>query len=579
MKQLKMYWEAKKSEFPEPYRSFTYRTFNNTQEDIKAWIRICRNGIIHPDEGDDCFIHRMVEKECWKPEDTYIIEMNSEPVATISAIVDEKTKIGDMHMVAAEPVCRGQGIGLFLSRIAAAHFWKHGCKGAFLTTDEFRVAAVKSYLRAGYHPVDYDTGMEERWNNWLTEYKYSNIPFYDEKGNYIKTLLPSNENKKLKVGIFGARRGCAFAEVITMSDFAYVSAVCDMDKSKYDEISIFCNNETKYFTDFDSFINSGMDIVVLTNYFNKHCEFAIKALEKGIHVLSETLPAATMKECVEIVRAVEKSGCKYMLSENYAYFCRIAEMKKRYDEKTLGSVVYGEGEYVHPMDKELAEKLVVSPKHWRALMPTSYYSSHALAPLMYITETTPVSLNAQCIFSDEIKTEIPGEPVKDTASIILCRMNDGSLFRITGWAKFAVKGDWYRVSCSNGTLETVRGNGEDVRVAYNDWSIPKGEKAENVYTSQWSHDGEKANVCGHEGSDYFMVMDFLNCVKNDVQPFFDVYRSCAMSSVGILAWRSCLEHGREYKIPDFKNEADRKLWENDTLSPFDSSYPCTMEKR
>ncbi len=41
-----------------------------------------------------------------------------------------------------------------------------------------------------------------------------------------------------------------------------------------------------------------------------------------------------------------------------------------------------------------------------------------------------------------------------------------------------------------------------------------------------------------------------------------------MSSVGILAWKSALEDGRPFDVPDFKNEKARKQFEKDDWSPW-----------
>ena len=41
-----------------------------------------------------------------------------------------------------------------------------------------------------------------------------------------------------------------------------------------------------------------------------------------------------------------------------------------------------------------------------------------------------------------------------------------------------------------------------------------------------------------------------------------------MSSVGILAWKSALDDGRPFEVPDFRDEAARKPWENDHWSPW-----------
>ena len=47
-----------------------------------------------------------------------------------------------------------------------------------------------------------------------------------------------------------------------------------------------------------------------------------------------------------------------------------------------------------------------------------------------------------------------------------------------------------------------------------------------------------------------------------------MYRGVAMSSVGILAWKSALEDGRPYDVPDFRDETDRKPYEDDHWSPW-----------
>ena len=91
-------------------------------------------------------------------------------------------------------------------------------------------------------------------------------------------------DKKLKIGVFGARRGRGIAQGLTLTEKAYISAVCDYDESTYENIKPFCCDETKYYKDFEEFIDSGMDAVVLTNFFHQHAKYAVIALEKGIHV-------------------------------------------------------------------------------------------------------------------------------------------------------------------------------------------------------------------------------------------------------------------------------------------------------
>ena len=54
------------------------------------------------------------------------------------------------------------------------------------------------------------------------------------------------------------------------------------------------------------------------------------------------------------------------------------------------------------------------------------------------------------------------------------------------------------------------------------------------------------------------------------------------ASVAILAWLSVLDGGKPYDIPDFHREEDRKLYENDTLSPYpnekyEADIPCSSQ--
>ena len=84
---------------------------------------------------------------------------------------------------------------------------------------------------------------------------------------------------------------------------------------------------------------------------------------------------------------------------------------------------------------------------------------------------------------------------------------------------------------------------------------------------------------GHGGGDFWVAYHFMKYVLEDEEPFFNVYHSVAMSATAILALRSSYHGGAEYKIPDFRNEGERKLWENDHDSPFpdesgNACMPC-----
>ncbi len=95
-----------------------------------------------------------------------------------------------------------------------------------------------------------------------------------------------------------------------------------------------------------------MDAVILANYFHEHAPFAVKALEAGKHVMSETASNTTLAEGVALCRTVEETRRIYMLAENYPYTAFSQEMQRLYRTGEVGEVTYAEGEYNHPMDLE-----------------------------------------------------------------------------------------------------------------------------------------------------------------------------------------------------------------------------------
>ena len=124
--------------------------------------------------------------------------------------------------------------------------------------------------------------------------------------------------KPLKIGIFGFYRGGQVAENL-LANNAEIVAVCESDPARLRAAKDKLGNVALY-TEFDEFIeHKGMEAVLLANYFHEHAPYAIKALERNIHVLSECTSNGTMAEGVALVRAADASSAIYMLLENYPY--------------------------------------------------------------------------------------------------------------------------------------------------------------------------------------------------------------------------------------------------------------------
>ncbi|HOJ11105.1 MAG TPA: Gfo/Idh/MocA family oxidoreductase, partial [Clostridiales bacterium] len=323
------------------------------------------------------------------------------------------------------------------------------------------------------------------------------------------------------------------------------------------------------YTEYDKFLEHDMDAVVLANFFNEHAPFALKALEAGKHVISETSCNATIADGVALCRAVEKSGLVYMLAENYPYMKFNQEMRKLYRQGEIGEVTYADGEYNHPMDARSRLRISPGKNHWRNHIPPTYYNTHALAPLMYITDTMPKKVNGLSIACREIDKETMR--VRDPGGVILCRMDNGAVFRLFGLS-LPGHSTWYRLHGSKGAMERIRSSAhyasDKIRIWHEEWDLEPGKVIEKEYIPEWPEHGELAQKAGHGGGDFWTNFYFAEAIRTGQQPYLDVYRGVTMSTVGILAWKSALQDGVPFDVPDFTSECERKKYENDKWSPF-----------
>ena len=125
--------------------------------------------------------------------------------------------------------------------------------------------------------------------------------------------------KKVRIGVLGGCRGRSMIQYARIADNAELVAVCDKLPEIIEEQKKVCGDGVAYYYDFEEFIKHDMDAVILANYANEHAPFAIRCMNEGKHVFSEVLPVQNMKEAVELIETVEKTGMIYAYGENYCY--------------------------------------------------------------------------------------------------------------------------------------------------------------------------------------------------------------------------------------------------------------------
>lgn len=400
--------------------------------------------------------------------------------------------------------------------------------------------------------------------------------------------------EKIRIGVVGVRRGNTFVSLYSSAfEETELTAVCENDK-EYLEKYIASGNlpeSAKVFDNYDEMLDSGLiDAVVLANFFHEHADFAMKAMKKGIAVLSETTAAPSLGKCVELVETAEATGAKYMLATNAVFKPNVFAMKKVLKEQNMGKIISGNAEYWHASEPDPDEVNDENNIHWRKLLPAPYYNMHTLGPLMYVTESVPVKVSAKVTYDPEwcaARHQYQDNP----AGMVITEMNNGAVFNTTGCNNIYPTSKWYRLACEQGALETVKfADGKDMIVAKGhcdqltttryDW-ITSGIISAEEYKNGTA---EKADRAGHGGVDYFIAYYFLKYLKGEHTPFFDVYRSVSLSAAAILGWYSALSDGKEYPIPDFSKKEDRDKVRGDYRMPFarryeDITLPCRIDKK
>jgi hypothetical protein len=147
-------------------------------------------------------------------------------------------------------------------------------------------------------------------------------------------------------------------------------------------------------------------------------------------------------------------------------------------------------------------------------------------------------------------------------------MDNGAVFRTLGLMLSSIHRVRYEIHGDRGLLATAEPNHWGmVHVHHEEWLRKPGQPGSLTYAPDWPEHAELARKAGHGGGDFWTSFHFANAIRSGEAPYLDVYRGVAMSSVGILGWRSALADGAPFDVPDFKDESARSKYENDHWSP------------
>ncbi len=163
MEQLKMIWKKGGAPVQPVWDGAVCRCFDGSDKDVDAWLDIVQYGLTEKREDKAFFYECMYSHGELEYDKFFIVECDGIPAATLAVICDYEKKQGYIHMVGCKPEFRGRGIGSNLAYLAVCTLVSSGMETAYLTTDDFRIPAIKSYLKAGFVPEIKDEEHKQRW--------------------------------------------------------------------------------------------------------------------------------------------------------------------------------------------------------------------------------------------------------------------------------------------------------------------------------------------------------------------------------------------------------------------------------
>lgn len=190
---LKMYFISPKARnIPLP-DGFTVTKFQS-EDDIADWLDICHDGLIAPDAGIEKFRCELVDIDGPDPyRDTHFIEKDGKKIATFTIVPNMwSTGMGYIHMVALRSEYRGHGLGSFMADYSIKKLIEIGKDRIFLLTGDARIPALRTYINAGFLPVNYideeGKDMVARWQNVVNTLGLDSLDLLNDDGSFMQTL-------------------------------------------------------------------------------------------------------------------------------------------------------------------------------------------------------------------------------------------------------------------------------------------------------------------------------------------------------------------------------------------------------
>ena len=383
-------------------------------------------------------------------------------------------------------------------------------------------------------------------------------------------------NKKIRLAILGnGPRGTGLGGVYAQHPNVEVVAVCDIADGLAENASQHLNNCVGYtpkaYTSYEQLSkNAAYDAILIAVDPDIQVDYAVREMERGIHVMTEVPAAYTMDQCYTLVNAVRKTGCKYQFAEQTRYWSFIKKWREMAQAGAFGRIYYAEGEYLHYEPKWDYFRHKKTGHHvwtddpsydqnpdyertWRyyTFANPIFYLPHELSPLLSVTGGRIESVS--CLGTKQGESYTKGFDVRDLECALMHNSN-GAIFSLRAGfnAPYGFKREtgahWYQIKGTEKSVEWARSELDCPKefipgqgwVEHTDWTCADAEAPEAFKNAP------------HGGADLYPIHYFIDAILNDKTPPMDVYHAVETAAPAILAAESANRGGILLQVPDFR---------------------------
>lgn len=334
-----------------------------------------------------------------------------------------------------------------------------------------------------------------------------------------------------------------------------------------------------------------VDAVVISSPWEWHEVQTLESMKAGKIVGLEVCGAMNLDECWKYVDMYEETKIPIFMMENVCYRRDIMAVFNMVRQGKFGEIVHGQGGYQHDLRNVLfndGEHVIghgvefgekgFSEAAWRTNHYVNrngeLYPTHGIGPIATmmdvnrgnrITHLTSMA-SKQAGLTHYIKKmggeDHPNAKVNfkqgDIVQTMLKCENGETILLTHDTSLQRPYNLGFRVQGTDGIWQDIGSGGFDQGFIYfeeemnhsHQWANSK-EHLETYDHPLWKEHEAKAKGAGHGGMDYFLINDFIECIKANKEFPFDVYDLATWYAVTPLSEKSIEGNGASQEMPDF----------------------------